>query len=445
MSTSSPPHRHHFPWLRIVAIVVVMAIVVSALWMVIRQVDDTDLDNLDPTAVPGSPEASPPGSPPAATPTDPATPEGELEPAWAVGSLPDLLGYAPDRLADDSLPLNDIARYADIAAWMDARGVATPASPVGAGVAEWQAELDNLAMPLSLRERGLDPAWQRAYGFNLTQVEQVLIIGQAPDYVMILKGAFDGPSLQAAWVDSGYQAVEVEGMTVWSLFPGDTVDLSAPESRPAMGTLNNVVVLDDGTLVAAAKTSRIESVLEVVNGGATSLAENDDIAALLLPGTGAEQLASAIVSKGTLLQTTTSALSTPEAVDPADSMASPAAEPRMPEVSTVLLGIPLPGSPTEATPAAGALHRLTMLLVFDDLTDAQGATDVVTNRLDRDRSPVTGEPYTMRMGAPRMSVLEGDDRAVVMVTGALLQGPADWLDLFAARDLGFAAWFPDEE
>ncbi|MBA3379901.1 MAG: hypothetical protein H0T93_13540 [Chloroflexia bacterium] len=362
---------------------------------------------------------------------------------WPTGSLPDLLGYAPDRLADDSLPLNDIASYADIAGWMSAHGVATPTSLADPALPGWEAELDNLAIPPSLRERGLEPVWQRTYGFNLTQVGKVLSIGQAPDYVMILKGTFDATDLQAAWVASGYQAVEVEGATVWSLFPGDTIDLSAQESRPAMGTLNNMVMLDDGTLVAAAKTSRVGSVIDVVNGGAPSLAENDEIAALLLPEIGADQLASAIISKGTLLKTTEPARSG-ATYEPASS-ATPAAGTLMPEVNVVLLGVPVPSSPDTATPVtADGVHPLMMLLVLDDIDDAQVADEIISGRLTGGRSSVTGEPYASRIGEPRVTVRDGDDRAVVMLTATLVYGSSDWLDILSARDLGFAFWLPEE-
>ncbi len=433
-----------------------MAIVVSALWIVIRQVDDTDVGNLDPPIAPASPVASPPGTPPPSTPppaTPPAgsTPVGENGPDWIEGSLPDLLTLAPDRLADDSLPLNDVARYANIAGWMAARDVPTPGSLVDPGVTSWEAELDSLAIPLSLQERGLDPAWQSTYGFNLTQVEQVLIIGQAPDYVMILRGSFDPQILQSAWVASGYQAIELDGVTVWSLFPGDTIDLSAQESRPAMGTLNNVVLLDDGTLVAAAKLTRLGSTLDVVNGNAPSLAENDDIAALLLPETGTEGLVSAVISKGTLLQATMTtlpaALPVPSSSPEPGSIATPEAGDAMPEVNIVLLGIPLPSSPAAATPVTGGetVAGLTMLMVLDDVADALVADEMVTSRLQRDSSPVTGEPYTSRIGGSRVTVLDGDDRAIVILAGTLTAGSAGWLDILASRDLGFAFWLPKEE
>lgn len=451
MTGAAPLHPHGFPWIRIVAIAAVMGIVVSALWIVIRQVDDTDVGPLDPTMAVASPEASPPGTPPLATPPAPATPDGDDEPAWAPGSLPALLAYAPDRLADDSLPLNDIARYADVSGWMAANDISPPGSLIDPDLATWEAELVNLAIPSSLRERGLDPVWQATYGFNLTQVEQVLIIGQAPDYVMILTGAFDPDALQAAWVASGYQAIEVEGATVWSLFPGDTIDLSAPESRPAMGALNNVVMLEDGTLVAAAKTSRIASVLDVVDGGAPSLAGNDDIAALLLPGAGAGELASAVISKGSLLQgidgSGPGTLQTPSASPEPGTLATPAPGGGMPEVNVMLLGIPLPAlDQPEATPVARAAspQRLLMLAVFDDMDDARVAGAIMTERLENDTSPVTGELYAARIGEPRVGVRDADDQAVVVLRTTLTHGSSDWLDILAARDLGFAFWLPEE-
>ncbi|HYI26149.1 MAG TPA: hypothetical protein VD767_12130, partial [Thermomicrobiales bacterium] len=232
---------------RIIIITTVFALVVAALWQVIGALDDTGVNRSqpDPPASPGATEAAPTVD---ATPTEPiATPD--LVPEWPVGSLPEMLNLAPNRLADGSLPLDDIATYADIARWMAARGIATPASITDPAFAAWSAELAVLAIPDTLRASGLDPAWDAAYGFSLLDVQQVLQVGQAPDYVVIMRGAFDPAALQAAWVASGYQPVELEGVTAWSLTPGDTIDLSPAASRPAMGSLNNIVLLEDGTLV----------------------------------------------------------------------------------------------------------------------------------------------------------------------------------------------------
>src|SRR5680860_317699 len=315
MSAPERPAHQAFPWMRVCSITLVVAIVISGMWLVIRQFDDTNVDDDPSPSVDASPEATPAAVATTVTPTGRPATDASAEPNWPEGSLPHMLGLAPDRLADDSLPLNDIARYADIGGWMAACGIPAPRSLADPGLAAWEAQLDHLAIPTSLRERGLDPVWRQTYGFDLTQVEQVLILGQAPDYVMFLRGTFDAGELQPAWVTSGYQAVEVKGQTIWSLSPGDAIDLSARESRPAMGALNNVVLLENGTLIAAARMTRIGSVLEVVNDNAPSLAENGDIAALLIPGSGVDRLASAVISKGSLVQGTAStmpaAVSTP--------------------------------------------------------------------------------------------------------------------------------------
>ncbi|MBA2469731.1 MAG: hypothetical protein H0V37_10030 [Chloroflexia bacterium] len=87
---------------------------------------------------------------------------------------------------------------------------------------------------------------------------------------------------------------------------------------------------------------------------------------------------------------------------------------------------------------------MTMLFVVDDMADAQAARREIVARLAGDRSPVTGDPYADRIANPVAAVLEGDDRAVVSISGALAGGTADWLDILGDRDLGFAFWLPEE-
>src|SRR5690606_19767680 len=157
-------------------------------------------------------------------------------------------------------------------------------------------------LPAILATRADEPIWEQTYGFAITDVHQVLAVGQAPDFVLILRGDFDRDALQAAWVRSGYQAVASRNMTLWSLFPGDAIDLSAPASRPALGIFTNVVLLDAGTLIASSRITRLETALDVVRGGGGSLAATPGKATLLAPGGGALELVSAIISKGSVLE-----------------------------------------------------------------------------------------------------------------------------------------------
>jgi hypothetical protein len=171
------------------------------------------------------------------------------------------------------------------------------------------------------------------------------------------------------------------------------------------------------------------------------------VAALLVPETGVDRLASAVISKGTLLQANVKmmpgAISTPASAGPA---ASPAADEDMPEVGLALLGIPLENATDLATPDSrpAALPSMILGLVFDDVEDAQQADAVVASRLESDRSPVTGDPYNARIAWATTSLVEEDGPSVVIIDAQLVQGTSDWLAILSDRDLGFAFWLLEE-
>lgn len=414
----------------LVAVVAVLAALGAIIWVFLLVWNEES--PIEPVS---SPAASPMVSP-AATPvsTQAATPvpTRSAEPTVAPGSLPDLLRYAPDRLADDSLPLSDIARYADIAGWMTARGVAAPAGELPVVGDPWEQELDALAMPEVVHARGIGASWRDTYGFSLVDVDQLLAVGQAPDFVMIMRGDFDGDALHAAWARSGYQAVRAQGYTIWSLFPGDAVDLSAPASRPALGNMNNVVLLDDGTLIATSRLSRMEETLRVVRGEAPSLGHNPAIAALLVPGTGAEHLVSAVIEKGVILATD---VSTPAPTPGMGEAGSPGTTPetpvQMPVADLVLAGI-------EASPGRDVL--LSLVVSYGSVDEATLAMSRVDRALREEISPVTGEPYAARLAPVGMRVVHARDGAVLLVQARPLFGVDDWLVMLDEGDVGFLAW-----
>jgi len=454
MADSEPTSPEHQPLAirRLLLMLCVMTVGIAGLWMLIDRFSNVDVNDPLPPLAGGSPVATPVAEAGAI-----ATPgEDGINPPRA-GSLPDLLRYAPDRLADDSLPLTDVARYADLQAWTASRGLATLNGLTDSSLPAWSAELDSLAIPTSLADRGLDPAWDQSYGFNLTQVHQVLIVGQAPDYVMMLRGGFDPARLQDAWVSSGYQAVEVEGTTIWTLFPGDTIDLSDTASRPAMGMLNNIVLLDDGTLVSAAKLPRLQSVLRVLNGSASSLADNPSVASLIGPATDSEDLVSAVISRGSLLESLAPDLPPPivetrtsdGSIDRSlTTMAQDAAlSARMPRVDLMIIGILLPvpqgagTTPFADAPLPKPDPQLRLMLSFDDIDVARIAQRVIEQRFNQHLSPVTGAPYGDRYGAAWNRLLDAPgDPAVVEIGATLSRGAADWLAILSDRDVGFAFW-----
>ncbi|HEV2072883.1 MAG TPA: hypothetical protein VGR29_04490 [Thermomicrobiales bacterium] len=435
------PSRHISLAGAVVVISVVAAIAV-VVWVLLLVRDEES--PVDPPPEPTvSPLATPATPPPPGTVMATPVPNLSVEPAPEPGSLSDLLRYAPDRLADDTLPLSDIARYADIKRWMDAGGVEIPDGPQDRAWEQWETGLGTLALPEVLAARANDPLWDATYGFQLTDVDQVLAVGQAPDYVLIMRGDFEPEALHAAWVQSGYQAVRAEDVTIWSLFPGDAVDLSAPASRPALGNLNNIVLLDDGTLIATSRLSRLEDVVRVAQEDAPSLDDNPAVAALLAPGAGAESMVTAVIVKGSLLATvasTPTVIATPFGATSTGPLPistpspSPIADLQMPPVELMLAGIEAPGS-------GGTPPVFSMVLSFDAVEDATRAMISVDRTLQEDRSPVTHRSYRERLEPLQMRVIgteQGD--ALLLIRTGLLNGSADWLVILEERDLGFLMW-----
>jgi hypothetical protein len=435
-------HRPRPAFLIVMLIPVVVAIAVAGFVFARSITDDpeptaTAAVTEEPTTVTEVASPDPSGATPVPESTEPPT-----------GSLTDLMHYAPDRLSDGSLPLPEVATYTDIEAWLGFQGAA-PNS-----LTEDQAAM--LALPSVLASRGLDPIWAATYGFSLADVDQVLAIGQAPDYILIMRGNFDAEDLTATWASSSYQAVAVENTTIWSLFPemGETIDLSNPSSRPAMGSLNNVVILDDGTLVATARLSRLQQVLEVVEGDAPSMGEAAAISRLLSLESADRTFVSAVIAKGELLEiapTDTRASGPTASVIDLDVLAT--ATPgvsEMPRVDMCLFGMLVdretlslsPATPA-ATPVAVAPLPLTVAMSFDDTDDVPIAIDAIETRFGQDVSLTTGEPFasTFTMTVEESAGPEG----TVVLQIAPKSGTLDWIELINDRDFGFLTWAGEED
>ncbi len=398
---------------------IVLAVFIIA--AVINMVLQSDQGPLEPT-----PESTTEPTIVAATPATPSTPGISFnpEPEPEPGSLLHMLGYAPDRLRDDSLPLSDIAQYANIQRWMNAQGVVIPTGPDDPNWEAWQQQLPALAVPEVLSTRGTDDVWVNTYGFGLYQVHQVLAVGSPPDYVLVMRGDFDEETLLAAWADSGYQAVRVDGVTYWSLNPGGSVDLSAPASRPALGNMNNIVLLEDGTLIATSRADRLEQTIRNINGANPTLAENEEIRTLLASGIEPENLVTASLLKGTVLEE----LSVPS---PGTPVATPVA---LPQAELVLTGLHI---------QPGGEHRTTMVIVavFDSAEDATEAHNRASKLLASGTSTVTDDPYSDRVQPHSMRVVSsGDGQQLLLLHLTLLNGPTDWLQIIEDRDLGYLMW-----
>jgi hypothetical protein len=235
--------------------------------------------------------------------------------------------------------------------------------------------------------------------------------------------------------------VRSEGVTIWSLFPGDSVDLSAPASRPALGNLNNMVLLEDGTLIATSRLPRLEQAVRAFQGLGPSLDENPRISALLIPATYPHRLDTAIILKGSILASdpaTPVVMSTPERkgwVGGATPIADLAAQPpALPQATLLLAGLEAPRDPA-------APPQFSIVLSYASADDAVGAAIRADRTIRMAESPVTGEPYRARIEVRTIRTwASAEDVFLVRMTARLPHGGGDWLVILEERDLGFVMW-----
>ncbi len=368
------------------------------------------------------------------------------------GSLQSMLARVPASLAPTAA--GDRASYANIAAQLNAVGVEPRSGADEDGLDDWIPVISGLALPSSLGQHALNEQWRETFGFDVFQVDQTLQLGQPPDIVTMLRGNFDETELRAAWARNGYKDVDVEGTVVASLAPGPEIDFNSPVGRLAFGSMNNAVLLADGTLVFGANLDRIEAILAVEAGDAPSLAEDPSFADLL--ASAPEELATGLLIPGEALHTADADVVnqivgrlTDEEIDAlATEIASTGDQSEaMPPVRLALLGITGGGSlsAANADDAGGPDQsdqpeaRIVIALLMANRAAAEQAAAVVLSRLEDGVSSDTSEPYAQFF--PERSAEAAPEGPVVLVTLTTGERPARVIfEMYYRRDLGFLAW-----
>ncbi|MGH2559077.1 MAG: hypothetical protein ACRDJH_08435 [Thermomicrobiales bacterium] len=373
----------------------------------------------------GTPDRPPP-VPPQATPTGDA----------AAGSVfAEMLALAPDVSALPEQPLQ-IAEFGDIPAQVAAVGQDQPESGDDPAFEGWIPAIQWITLPPDVRSRGLLPEFRELFGFDLFQVDQGLTVGEPPETITYLRGRFDETELRSAWTGAGYQELDEGGATVFLLAAEPEFDIATPVHQMVAGRFNNATILADGTIIFAASLDLVREALAVANGQSPSLAENDQVAALL--STADHPLAAAIILDGQALQSEAvfnDPRLSPEAVAQVEDELAQSGE--MPPPRLALFGI-TPGGPIppplnenypEATPTAMDNPAVWVIrLLMASPAAAETAAETIPNRIATLGSLAMGRPYA--------------EMFTVRRSEALSDPPAVALDLdIAAGEVHPSVWF----
>jgi hypothetical protein len=361
----------------------------------------------------------------------------------------DMLSVAPDILNASEPPQSEIAEFADVSLQLAATGARSPDSADDPALALWLRATRWLALPQDLASRAFDPSWRQVFGFDVFHVDQSLVVGEPPYTLTILRGRFDQNEVIGALTNSGYNAVDVEGLQAYSLFEDASVDLQNPVSQLALSRMNNAVFLPDGTLAFATTLDGIREIVAVAQGNASSLADRLDIAALVpsIP----RPLASALLLRGGSLQLSGMLLGfsaspgqVQELVQQIEQLGT------MPPITMALFGVsaggPLPEALGEGTPEATPVPEDIEPAVFEIglLTlvpgNARTAEETVVARIGALNSTRTEQPYGEMFTSVTPAGPAELPVAVLELTFSDETLPSIWLNMIFSRDLLFVGW-----
>jgi hypothetical protein len=345
-----------------------------------------------------------------------------------------MLQLAPDVMAGPDAPDTLIATYADLATQLETIGVARPASIDDENFVRWSFSLESLFFPDLLLQSSLSARWKELIGFDILDIDETLEIGEPPTRTL-LRGRFEQNDIEIAWSRLGYQMLEVDGITVASLNADGDFSIDSKLQRYAFSRFNNAAFLPDGTLAYAPTLDGLTEIIAVAQGKAPSLADREDISALV--NSLDKQLVSALFTTGDYLRYQT-------LLGPAADQVTPFPD-QIPPIDLALLGVtaggPVSRPMTQASPTPGipnASFEIALLMQSEE--DAAKAAEIALDRIATGESWLTQRPLTTFFESWDSHVVSDPPVARLSLTFSSDSFATFWLRMVLSRDLPFLAW-----
>lgn len=329
--------------------------------------------------------------------------------------------------------------YADLATQLAATGIEPPENVDSPAFPDWIAA--TTGMPLPERASRFLAQWRQLFGFDLFQVDETLEISSPPFDLTLYRGRFDERAVVEALDGLGYEAVDIDGASVYAVRDDYEIDLQSPTGF-VLATMNVAAILPDGTLVFASARGIIESVVAVAADVRESMAASAGIATMLqhLP---VDLVGATLVSGIALRQNPADvgALVNPGATPDLNAIATEMATPNeMPPVLLAVVGMTAGVPPSSATPTSevAPAHAIVVLLVQRP-SDAEAAVPVIKQRLETGESLLTGRAFTEIFADYDVQAIS--DEPIVSIDLSIGDAPPNVLIMMLyQRDLGFVAW-----
>jgi hypothetical protein len=293
-----------------------------------------------------------------------------------------------------------------------------------------------VATPSTFRQNGFMDDFSQLTGFEIGQVFSGVELGEPPDVITMIRGALDVDAIRAAQLAAGYQEIDIDGHSVYSLDEDYSLSPDNPIQRWGLSRLNNSAVLDDGTVVYTPARELMRAVLEPEGTlGAQPLVQRamSTLDAPLITGM--------VLGPGAFVPGVPMELLEPQSEDEiADFILAMHEQAPAPVVLTGIVGStaggPVPSPGEDITPvASGEPTSVTkMALVYLSPGEAETAAEQIENRLATGDSVAQQRPWTDVFTS--WSAVPGADPGTLLVTLEWMGVPRS-LDLIFNRDIGF--------
>lgn len=347
--------------------------------------------------------------------------------------------YDPGTGLVDQLPI--IAMYADLDLATAGLGIERPG--VGApddDVSDWSRMLTGVAFPQSFAYL-LTPEWKQYTGFDIAQVSQTIEIGEPPDMVSLVRGAFDRDTAITTWSDGGYKKIQDDGeIAIYSISEDADMDLNNPIQKTFLARRNNAAIIGDDLVIFTSTLDLMRDAIASATGDTKPLGSAPGVAALI---SSTPELASGAFASGSSLQLLPADMIGSAPDDIATAIAAQQSQTPVPPILLALIGV-TPGGPMptngitgEATPIpTPETATLEISLLMATSGSAQQAIDIIGERLPTAVSYRTNQPLTEWFKSWELSV--AGDAPVARISIEIQNAyPKIWMDMLFSRDFSF--------
>ena len=274
------------------------------------------------------------------------------------------------------------------------------------------------------------------FGFSAFTAERMMLAGSARQQVIFLQGGIDLEALPQHWEAAGYRRkTTATGQDAWTNGENGEFSPDDPAQRITIGRLNNVLIMEDGTLVFTPRFDTLDAIATLAAEGGDSLAHTPGLAEAL--ATLEDDTVAVMATAGADL--TAGRMVLRNAVDTEPLADADAEFGPLPAPQLLVMGLKAGVSATPAGEEPAHRGFVQSRLVMDSVDDAGVAAEIVPKRWETLTSAISDRAYADLLAVRSVEIV-GTAAAIDL---DIVGPPGAWKSMVWANDLLPYSFDPD--